>query len=409
MAEIILIVILTIITVNFIFDRVLESLNNKSISPRIPSGAEGIYDENKYRQMMEYHKANSRLDMLSSVFSFMITMSMFLFGGFAFLDNFVRSFTEHPVGMALLFFGIIAIASDLLSEPFSLYGVFVIEEKFGFNKTTFKTYLLDKVKSLLLSLVIGVPMLSLVIWLYMESGEYFWILVWVLTGLFMIIMAMFYTSLVVPLFNKLNPLADGELKNAIEDYSKNAGFALKNIFVIDGSKRSTKANAYFSGLGRKKKIVLYDTLIEKHTTQELVAVLAHEVGHYKKKHTRFSLVLSLAQSLVTLYIFSLVIDNPDLSAAMGAKATSFHLGAIVFGILYSPISFILGIFMNMLSRKNEFEADAFAKETYDGKSLQSALKKLSADSLSNLTPHPLYVFFHYSHPPLLERLKRLDS
>lgn len=408
MSNTIFILIISILIFNFLFERILEYLNDKNISTEIPPEAKGIYDEEKYRKMMEYQKVNSQFDLVSSSFSFVLMLGMLLFGGFAFVDNIVRTYTENPILMALLFFGIIGVASDLISEPFSLYSTFVIEERFGFNKTTLKTYFLDKLKAGILSLVIGVPLLSLVIWFYQSAGNNFWIFVWILLSVFMVFMTMFYTSLIVPLFNKLNPLGEGELRNAIEEYSKKVQFTLKNIFVIDGSKRSTKANAYFSGLGAKKKIVLYDTLIEKHTRDELVAVLAHEVGHYKKKHTRLSLVLSIFQTGITLFIFSLVIDNPDLSGAIGAEKPSFHIGAIVFGMLYAPVSFILGIAMNILSRKNEFEADAFAKETSDGEALKSALKKLSVDNLSNLTPHSLYVFFHYSHPPLLERLKKLS-
>lgn len=407
MSNTLFIIIIAIIIFNFLFERLLEFLNDKSISPVLPEEAKGIYDEEKYRKMMEYHQVNSRFDMISSFFSFLITLSMLLFGGFAWVDALVRSYTEHPILMALLYFGIIGIASDLLSEPFSLYSTFVIEQRFGFNKTTLKTYLLDKIKAGILSAVIGVPLLSLVIWFYQATGDNFWIYVWMLVTVFMIFMTMFYTSLIVPLFNKLKPLEEGSLRHAIKRYAEKVNFTLKNVFVIDGSKRSTKANAYFSGLGSSKKIVLYDTLIDKHSEDELVAVLAHEVGHYKKKHTRLSLVLSIIQTGITLFIFSLVIDNPKLSKAIGVDNPSFHVGAIVFGMLYSPISFLLGIGMNVLSRKNEFEADAYAKETADGLALRSALKKLSVDNLSNLTPHPLYVFFHYSHPPLLERLKRL--
>lgn len=407
MSETIFIIIISILVFNFLLERFLEYLNDKNISPEIPPEAKGIYDEEKYRKMMEYQKVNSRFDLVSSSFSFIMMLCMLIFGGFAYVDNFIRVYTGNPILMALLFFGIIGFASSLLSEPFSLYSVFVIEERFGFNKTTLKTYISDKLKAGMLSLIIGVPLLSLVIWFYQAAGNDFWIYAWGLMTAVMIFMTMFYTSLIVPLFNKLKPLSEGELRNAIEKYSRKAGFTLKNIFVIDGSKRSTKANAYFSGLGKKKKIVLYDTLIEKHTNEELVAVLAHEVGHYRKKHTRVSLVLSILQTGITLFIFSLIIDNPDLSGALGAGEPSFHIGAIVFGMLYTPVSFILGIFMNVLSRKNEFEADAFARETYSAEALKSALKKLSADNLSNLTPHPLYVFFHYSHPPLLDRLRKL--
>ncbi|MBN4062508.1 M48 family metallopeptidase, partial [Bacteroidales bacterium AH-315-I05] len=278
-----------------------------------------------------------------------------------------------------------------------------------FNRTTVKTYIFDKIKSAILGAIIGGGLFSLFVWFYETAGEYFWLYAWALVTVFMLFMAMFYSSLIVPLFNKLTPLEEGGLRTEIEDYCKKVGFKLNNLFVIDGSKRSTKANAFFSGLGPKKKIVLYDTLIEKHTNDELLAVLAHEVGHYKKKHTRTSIFISVLQTGLTLYLLSLMINLPQFSIALGAEKQSFHIGIIVFGMLYSPLSMILGLGMNILSRKNEFEADAYAKETYKGEPLRTALKKLSVDNLSNLTPHAAYVFFHYSHPPLLKRLKALKT
>ncbi|MFW6246036.1 MAG: M48 family metallopeptidase, partial [Tangfeifania sp.] len=300
-------------------------------------------------------------------------------------------------------------ASDILNLPFSIYDTFVIEEKYGFNKTTPKTFVFDKIKGWLLGAIIGGGLLALIIFIYQKTQDMFWIYAWLVVAVFSIFMSMFYSNLIVPLFNKQTPLEEGELRTAIENFAEKVGFKLDNIFVIDGSKRSAKANAYFTGLGPKKRIVLYDTLIDDMKTDELVAVLAHEIGHYKKNHIIQGLIISLVQTGIVLFIFSLLIDSPHLSRALGVEEPNFHIGLIAFGILYSPVSFVLGIFMNKLSRKNEYQADAFAAENYKPEALASALKKLSVKNLSNLTPHPKYVFFNYSHPPLLERLRYLKK
>jgi STE24 endopeptidase len=285
----------------------------------------------------------------------------------------------------------------------------VIEEKYGFNKTTVKTFIADKLKGYLLGAIVGGGLLSLLIYLIQLLGPSFWIWFALIAAAFILFVNMFYTSLILPLFNKLTPLQEGELKTAIENFSRKVNFPLDNIFIIDGSKRSKKANAFFSGMGKKKKIVLYDTLIANHTTDELVAVLAHEVGHYKKKHIIWGYILSVLQIVFTLFILSLMVFHEDLSLALRGSQWAIHLNLLAFGILFSPISGITGLLMNMYSRKNEFEADAYAKETFSGGALIEALKRLSVDSLSNLYPHPWYVFFHYSHPPLLQRLEALTS
>ncbi len=285
----------------------------------------------------------------------------------------------------------------------------MIEEKYGFNNTTVRTFFLDKVKGYLLAALIGAPLLSLLIYLVRAIGPDFWIWFAVIASAFILFMNMFYTTLILPLFNKLTPLPDGELKSAIQRFAARVNFPLDNIFVIDGSKRSSKANAFFSGIGRKKKIVLYDTLIEKHTIEELVAVLAHEVGHFKKKHIIVGLGLSVLQMFLTMFILSLMVYNENPSFALGGSQHSIHLNLVAFSILFAPISGVTGLLMAMYSRRNEFEADAFARETFDGAALADALKKLSVDSLSNLYPHPLYVFFHYSHPPLLKRLEAINN
>ena len=409
MAEVIFYIIVAILVFDYFLERLLDYLNSLLWSNKLPEELEGIYDADKYKKSQEYTRTNTRFSIYSDTISFLAMMLMLFLGGFAFLDHEVWAVTDHPILMSLLFFGILALASDLLSLPFSIYGTFVIEEKFGFNKTTVKTYILDKLKGLLLGAIIGGGLLSLVVWIYMVSGVYFWLIAWGLISGFMIFMSMFYSNLIVPLFNKQIPLEEGELRNAIEAFSKKTSFKINNIYVIDGSKRSSKANAYFTGLGAKKRIVLYDTLIEEHTKGELVAVLAHEVGHYKKKHTLSGMILSILQTGLMLFILSRFIGNPVLSEALGASQPSFHMGLIAFGLLYSPLSLLLGLVMNTISRKNEFAADRFSAENYDPLALSDALKKLSVNNLSNLRPHPVYVFFYYSHPPLLKRLQALIS
>jgi STE24 endopeptidase len=334
---------------------------------------------------------------------------MLMLGGFAFLDQQVSQLSENSILISLLFFAALGAGSEILSIPFSVYATFVIEERFGFNKTSVKTFILDKLKGWLLAIIIGGGLLSLIIWIYTVSGSWFWVIAWGVISGFMIFMSMFYSNLIVPLFNKQTPLQEGELRDAIETFSQKVGFKLKNIYVIDNSKRSTKANAYFTGLGAKKRIVLYDTLIEDHTTEELVAVLAHEIGHYKKKHTTSGLIISVLQTGLMLFILSLFISKPVLSQALGAEDASFHMGLIAFGILYSPLSLIIGLITNTVSRRNEYAADRFAGINYKASALIDALKKLSVNNLSNLRPHPAYVFFYYSHPPLLKRLAALRN
>jgi len=404
----ILIIILVIVSISFIFDQILDYINLKSQRSDIPGEIAGFYEKNKYLKSLEYHTELTRFSFLTSTFSFLLSAAMLLFGGFGWLDNLLHAYIQNGIMLALAFFGILMIASDILTIPFQWYSTFVIEEKYGFNKTTVKTFIFDKLKGYLLSAVVGGALLSALIYLVQSIGPNFWIWFSLLAAGFMLIVNMFYTSLILPLFNTLTPLQDGELKKAIEAFSRSVNFPLDNIMVIDGSKRSKKANAFFSGIGRKKKIVLYDTLIANHTTEELVAVLAHEVGHFKKKHIIWGYILSVIQIVFTLFVLSLMIFNENVSLALGAQQFGIHLNLLAFGILFSPISAVTGIIMNLYSRKNEFEADAYARQTFDGGALSNALKRLSVDSLSNLYPHPWYVFFHYSHPPLLKRLEALE-
>lgn len=402
-------ILIAIIIISFLVDKILDSLNTKHFDDKIPEKLADVYDDEAYKKSQAYKKTNAKFSNITGTFSLALTLGFFWFEGFAFLDEVARSITNHPILVALIFFGIIMLGSDILTTPFSYYKTFVIEEKFGFNKATKTTFWLDKLKGWVMTIILGGGILSLIIWFHQFAGANFWIYAWILIAVFSLFMNMFYAKLIVPLFNKQTPLEDGELKFAIEKYAKKVGFTINNIFVIDGSKRSTKANAYFSGFGAQKRITLYDTLINDLETEEIVAVLAHEVGHYKKKHIIFNLVASILLTGVTLYVLSLFVNSPILSEALGVATPSFHIGLIAFGILYSPISEVTGLFMNYMSRKFEYQADNFAKETFAAKPLITSLKKLSKNSLSNLTPHPAYVFVHYSHPTLLERIENLEK
>ena len=401
--------ILIVLIVNFVFERWLDYLNVKNWSTELPPELRGIYNEEKYLKSQKYQKATHRFTLVTETLGFFATLMIFATGGFGWLDGIIRLHVSNPIFVALLFFAILGLITEILTLPFSWYDTFVIEAKFGFNKTTKPIFFLDKMKGLIISAIVGGLILCLIVWIYLIAGNLFWLYSLIVIAAFSVFMAMFYSSIIVPLFNKQTPLADGDLKNAISNFSVKAGFVLDNIYVIDGSKRSTKANAYFSGLGKKKRIVLYDTLISELKTEEIVAVLAHEIGHYKKHHIYLGLVYSLISAAVMLYIFSLVSGYPAFAKVLGSDIPSFQLAIISFGILYSPLSIVIGLGMNYSSRMHEYQADRFAAEKYKGEDLASALKKLSSNNLSNLTPHPAYVFFHYSHPTLLQRLKKLSE
>jgi STE24 endopeptidase len=400
--------IIIIPVAGYLTERYLNHLNSKTWSQSLPDKLKGICDEEVYRNSQQYQKANDDLAFWSSTFNILLIVSMIVAGGFAFLNTLVSHVTTNKIFTSLLFFGSIGLVSDLLNVPFGIYDSFVIEKRFGFNTMTFRTFITDHMKSWFIALLVGVPVLGLITWFYYRTGHYFWIYAWILITLFSLFMNLFYSELIVPLFNKQTPLGEGSLRDKIEKFAGRTGFILRNIYVIDGSKRSTKANAYFSGFGPKKRIVLFDTLLNELSEDEIVAVLAHEIGHYRKKHILKSLVSSMFLTGVMLFLFSLVVDNPLLSNAMGVKDACFHIGLIAFGILYSPLSLIIGLISNYISRRNEFEADEFARKNFDGAPLASALKKLSVKNLSNMMPHPAYVFFHYSHPTLLKRLERLE-
>ena len=410
-------IIISLVIFNYSFSNLLDYINHRNWKDEIPNELKDFYDKEKYKKAKNYALSKNKISLFSSSLSFLLVISLIVFNGYGIIDQFVsinlsKSFESLQISSNFIqsgvFFLILFILNSIISIPFSYYNTFVIEEKFGFNKTTKLTFFIDIIKSTLLSFFIGGILLFLALYLYENLNDGFWLWLWIGLSLLMILINMFYADLIVPIFNKLTPLDDGELRNKIEKYSKDVGYLLKNIYVIDGSKRSTKANAFFSGLGPRKTIALYDTLIEKHTENELVAVLAHEVGHFKKKHIFSGLIMSIIQIGIMSFFFELCLKLPEISIALGGLESSFHLGLVGFSIIFSPISILSGIIMNYNSRKNEFEADAYAKETFNGEDLSLALKKLSVDSLSNIYPHPLYVFFHYSHPPLIQRLRALN-
>jgi len=410
-------IIISLVIFNYLFSNLLDYINHRNWKDEIPNELKDFYDKEKYKKAKNYALSKNKISLFSSSLSFLLIISLIVFNGYGIIDQFVSSnlfifFESLQISSNFIqsgvFFLILFILNSIISIPFSYYNTFVIEEKFGFNKTTKLTFFIDIIKSTLLSFFIGGILLFLALYLYENLNDGFWLWLWIGLSLLMILINMFYADLIVPIFNKLTPLDDGELRNKIEKYSKDVGYLLKNIYVIDGSKRSTKANAFFSGLGPRKTIALYDTLIEKHTENELVAVLAHEVGHFKKKHIFSGLIMSIIQIGIMSFFFELCLKLPEISIALGGLESSFHLGLVGFSIIFSPISILSGIIMNYNSRKNEFEADAYAKETFNGEDLSLALKKLSVDSLSNIYPHPLYVFFHYSHPPLIQRLRALN-
>ena len=401
--------IISLVVFNYIFSTVLNFINNKYWKDEIPPIMQDYYKKDNYIKAKKYAKEKGQINLISSTLSTLITLLFLIFKGFGYLNLLISNYYETPFLQSSMFFLFLFVLSDLISIPFSCYNTFVIEEKYGFNKMTVKTFIFDKIKSYLLTLILGGALLygALLLVNILENG--FWLSLWLSLSILMLLINMFYADIIVPIFNKLKPLESGSLREKIEQYSQKVGYSLKNIYVIDGSKRSSKANAFFSGLGPRKTIALYDTLIANHTEEELVAVLAHEVGHYKKKHIVTSLILTILQLGLMSYLLEICLKQNEISEALGGNEPVFHLGLLAFTILYSPIGTILSVLMNINSRKNEFEADKYAKETYSGDSLSLALKKLSVDNLSNLYPHPFYTFLHYSHPPILQRLEALSE
>lgn len=398
-----------VVAFGFFLEKILSYLNSKQPVPPIPATLDHYLSQDKLIQSKAYQSDKFQFGLITGTFSFLLTVLFLSQGWFGVIDQWVGSFALGPLSQSLIFFGVIFIGSDLLSLPFDYYSTFVIEEKYGFNKTSVSTFFSDKLKGYVLSIIVGGGLLLVFLWLVHQMGKNFWWQFWLISAVFMVFVNLFYTAWILPLFNRLTPLQEGELKYKIIDYAKSVCFPLDNILVMDGSKRSSKANAFFSGFGKRKKVVLYDTLLDQHPPDELVAVLAHEVGHYKKKHVVLGMITSVLQVGLLLFLLAQFIFNEPMSLALGADQWSAELNIIGFTMLFSPISMILGMGMNWLSRKHEFEADEFAKTTFAGQPLAEALKTLSVKTLSNINPHPWYVFMNYSHPPLLERLEKLEK
>ena len=406
----ILTLMIVVVTISFLIDLVSGVLNYLSFDKELPENVSDIYDEKEYKKSQLYKKENFRFNLFSSSLGFVLMILILKYGLLGELDSFLRTVSpENEITLSLLFFASIFIINDILTLPLQLYRVFIIEENFGFNKMSLWTFILDKFKSYIITFIFGVILLVPLLIFIMLYPSDFWIYFWIVVSLFVVFINMFYTSLIVPLFNKLRVLENGDLRDKLNSFAKKVDFSLSNIFIIDGSKRSSKANAYFSGFGKNKKIVLYDTLIKNHSVDELVAVLAHEIGHYKLKHIISNMIISIITTGIMLYIMSKFLFNSEISYALGGNISFRHLEIFAFFIIYSPINTILSILLNIKSRKNEYEADDFAVRSYKKKPLITALKRLSKDNLTNLTPHPLYEFINYSHPSLSKRLNSINN
>ena len=400
--------VIAIVLAEFVWSTVLTLLNIKASHGPVPGVLQGLYDEARYRKQQDYAMTNRKFSLISDLVSTLVTLAIFAFGGFGIFDAAARAVSGHPVVQALVFWGIFYLLSWVISIPFDLYRTFVIEQRFGFNRTTPGLFAADAVKSLLMNMLIMGAVLALCAWIYTLAPRWFWLIAWGAVTLFSLFMQYFYSQLIVPLFNKQTPLPEGELRDAIEAFAARVDFRLDNIYVIDSSKRSSKSNAYFTGFGSRKRVVLYDTLMEQLTTEEIVGVLAHEIGHYKHGHIYKGILSSLLTNLLMFYVFGCFMDSTAIAAAAGCAQPSFHINLMVFALIYSPFSTVLSIIDNIISRRHEWQADEFARTNGLGKAVASALRKMSRKSLANLTPHPFTVFVEYSHPSLKDRVIHLE-
>lgn len=402
-------VLIAIISLEGLWNLYLSYRNQKSSRKGIPANLSDVFSKEEFEKSQAYQSENYKLGQINRIWTLIITLSFFALNGFEILNSWVYSLNISPILTSLAFFCILGIGSYLINLPFSYFKVFVIEDDFGFNTSSKALFWVDQIKGAVLTMVLGAVVLSLLMLIYDQLGNLFWLVSWALLSSISIFITFFYSTLIVPIFNKQYPMQQGDLRDKIMSLSKKFDFELNQVYVIDGSKRSTKANAYFSGFGSKKRIVLYDTLIKDLTEDEIVAVLAHEIGHYKKKHVLVNMLVSILLTGVMLYVFSWALQSDLLAQSLGIEHINFHIGLVVFSLLYQPISEITGVAINYISRKFEFQADNFAKQLSSAQDLISALKKLSAKSLSNLNPDELYEFVYYSHPNLSKRIKSLES
>ena len=403
--------IVAFILIDFLVSSVLEYLNEKSKNVPMSPVATEIFSADEYAKSLEYGTAKYKVERLTSTLNTVVMLSAIILGWFAWLDQAIRERISNDLLVTVAFFGVLILGVMIANLPVSYYSTFVIEEKFGFNKSTKKLFVADTIKQMLLSIALGLPVIYLIAWIYQSLESKFWLVGWLAVTAISLFMFIFGTRIFLPMFNKLKPLREGELRSEVESYCQSQGFPLSKLWEMDASKRSTKLNAFFSGMGKVKIIGLYDTLIEKLTTKETVAVLAHEVGHYKRKHVYTMFAFSNVQTLVIFVLLGSLLGNPNLSKALGSDAPSFHLSMIAFFLLFTPVSTVLGLINNSFSRYNEYQADQYSIDTYPGARdhMYSALKKLSVESLKNLNPHPWYVAVHYTHPPILERLANLKK
>ena len=384
-------------------------LDLKCLSTKLPHEFKGHYSPDEYVRSQKYLRENTRFSYIASSFDLLLILLVIFLGLFNTLDLWIRAFGYSPIVTGLMFFGVLFFVQDIISTPFALYSTFIIEEKFGFNKTTPKTYILDKIKGYFLLIVLGGFVLSLILFFFESFGGMAWLYAWLVLSCFLVLMQPLFTLFIAPMFNKFTPLEDGELKDRINSFAQSVNFPISRIDVMDGSRRSSKANAYFSGLGKNKRIALFDTLIEKHSIDELVSIIAHEIGHYKKRHNIKGIVLGVLQTGIMFFLLSIFLNNTELFGAFKMENLSIYASLLFFSLLYSPIELIMSLATNKISQKHEFEADAFAKKSIGtGKHLIEGLKKLTVTNLGNLTPHPFTVWLSYSHPPVLDRIRALD-
>ncbi|HJM34210.1 MAG: M48 family metallopeptidase [Candidatus Marinimicrobia bacterium] len=398
-------IIIFALAVEYLLSTVSSILDMGNIVEEVPADFQDVYDREKYARSQSYLRDRTRFGIFSSTFSLLLILVVIHTGLFGVLDQFVRVQTNQPILAGLLFFGIIFIIQDIISLPFSIYSTFVIEEKFEFNRTTPKTFVIDKLKGYALTVILGSAVIVPILFFFERFGPRGWWIAWALVTLFMIAVQPLFVHVIAPLFNKFTPLEEGELRTAIEEYSEKVKFPIGRIDVMDGSKRSGHSNAYFSGLGKSRRIALFDTLLEKHTTEEIISVVAHEVGHYKRKHIIKGTALGILETGVMLFIFNLIMKDAALFAVFGVSDISVYGGLVFFAMLYAPVSMITSLLTTAVSRKNEFEADTFSLETTKNpQALVNMLKGLAANNLAHLTPHPLKVFLSYSHPPVISRI-----
>ena len=410
MESIYYLIIISAIIVEYLLSSLSSILDIKNISPNIPSDFEKAYDQEKYTKSQDYLRVRTRFGIFSSTFSLFLILVVIHSGVFGLLDQYVVSHTENYILQGLMFIGIIYFFQDVISLPFSIYNTFVIEEKFGFNKTTPSLFIIDKIKGYFIFIVVGSLIITPVLYFFNVYADTGWLIAWSILTLFMIAIQPLFVHVIAPMFNKFTPLEEGELRFAIEKYVNKVDFPLARIDIMDGSKRSAHSNAYFSGFGKSRRIAIFDTLVDKHSTEEIVSVVAHEVGHYKLKHILFGTIIGIVETGIMLFAFNLIMNDISLFHVFGVNNLSVHAGIVFFSMLYAPVSMVTSIISSYISRKNEFEADKYSLDTTNNsEALISMLIGLSANNLSHLTPHPLKVFLSYSHPPVIDRIKAVNQ